>query len=200
MPEAGAVTASRAFVRFARIVDEINRRFGVVAEWLVLFAALASAGNALMRYLFSYSSNGYLEAQWYMFGAVVLLGAPYTFRMNEHVRVDVIYSALLAARTPVGRHFRHSRLPAAGDDLPHLADLGAVLGRLRAGRASSQYGGLIRWPIKLVLPVGFALLALQGLSETGEAHRGARRRPRAATRPTSGRSNDRRHPARRRSD
>lgn len=165
MPEAGTVTASRAFVRFARMVDEINRRFGVVAEWLVLFAALASAGNALMRYLFSYSSNGYLEAQWYMFGAVVLLGAPYTFRMNEHVRVDVIYGLL----TPRARLWVDI-FGIALFLLPAMALLTWLTWSqfwvaFEQGERSSQYGGLIRWPIKLVLPLGFALLALQGLSE-----------------------------------
>jgi len=165
MPEAGARDGPSELVRFARLVDEINRRFGVVAEWLVLFAALASAGNALMRYLFSYSSNGFLEAQWYMFGAVVLLGAPYTFRMNEHVRVDVIYGLL----SPRGRLWVDI-FGIAIFLLPAMALLtwltwDQFVVAYEQGERSSQYGGLIRWPIKLVLPLGFALLALQGLSE-----------------------------------
>jgi TRAP-type mannitol/chloroaromatic compound transport system permease small subunit len=68
----------------------LNARFGVIANWLVLLACLISAAKAGSRYLFNVSSNGWLEIQWYMFGGMVLLGAPYTLRMNEHVRVDLV--------------------------------------------------------------------------------------------------------------
>ncbi len=84
----------RELLKLSRGIDWINGRFGVIATWLVLIACLVSAGNATSRYLFSESSNGWLEAQWYMFAAIVLLGAPYTLRMNEHVRVDLIYGSL----------------------------------------------------------------------------------------------------------
>src|SRR5262249_49897687 len=75
------------FLRLSRAIDWVNAQFAVVANWLVLFACLISAGNAASRYLFSESSNGWLEIQWYMFAGMVLLGAPYTLKMNEHVRV-----------------------------------------------------------------------------------------------------------------
>ena len=75
----------------SRAIDWVNAQFGVIANWLVLLACLISAGNAASRYLFSISANGWLEIQWYMFGGMVLLGAPYTLKMNEHVRVDLLY-------------------------------------------------------------------------------------------------------------
>src|SRR5215470_13466629 len=81
-------------LRLSRGIDCVNGQFAVVANWLVLLACLISAGNAGSRYLFSESSNGWLEIQWYMFAGMVLLGAPYTLRMNEHVRVDLIYGMM----------------------------------------------------------------------------------------------------------
>src|SRR5262245_33890065 len=83
-----------ALVRLSRAIDWVNAQFGVVANWLVLLACLISAGNAFSRYLFSMSSNGWLEIQWYMFAGMVLLGAPYTLKMNEHVRVDLVYGLI----------------------------------------------------------------------------------------------------------
>ena len=78
----------------SRVIDAINDKFGAVATWLVLIACLISAGNAISRYLFNASSNAWLEVQWYMFAAMVLLGGPYTLKVNEHVRVDLFYSAV----------------------------------------------------------------------------------------------------------
>ncbi len=79
-------------VKITRVIDGISDVFGYIAKWLVLLACLVSAGNAVVRYLISYSSNGLLEIQWYMFGGIVLLGAAQTLRLNEHVRVDLLYS------------------------------------------------------------------------------------------------------------
>ncbi len=84
----------------SRAIDSLNARFGVVANWLVLLACLVSAGNAASRYLFSVSSNAWLEIQWYMFAGMVLLGAPYTLKMNEHVRVDLVYG-MVSERTRI---------------------------------------------------------------------------------------------------
>src|SRR3712207_723176 len=81
-----------ALLAISRIIDAFSKTAGRIAEWLVLGACLISAGNATVRYLFSYSSNGLLEIQWYLFGALVFLGAAHTLRMNEHVRVDLVYS------------------------------------------------------------------------------------------------------------
>jgi TRAP-type mannitol/chloroaromatic compound transport system permease small subunit len=150
---------------FSRAVDWLNTQFAFVANWMVLLACLISAGNAASRYLFSESNNGWLEIQWYMFAAMVLLGAPYTLKMNEHVRVDLIYS-MVSERTRIwidilgGIFFL---LPICiilvYFTWPWFVD------SWRIHETSSNAGGLLRWPVKLLLPVGFALMALQGLSE-----------------------------------
>ena len=155
----------RGLLAFSRGIDWINAKFGIVADWMVLIAALISAGNAFSRYLFSESSNGWLEIQWYLFAVMVLLGGPYTLKMNEHVRVDLVYG-MVSERTRIW-------IDIIGGVL-FLLPICVILTYFtwpwfveswRIGEASSNAGGLIRWPVKLVLPVGFALVALQGLSE-----------------------------------
>ena len=84
----------KGLLKLSRGIDWLTTKFGVVATWLVLIACLVSAGNAASRYLFNLSSNGWLEVQWYMFAAIVLLGGAYTLKMNEHVRVDLLYGAV----------------------------------------------------------------------------------------------------------
>jgi TRAP-type mannitol/chloroaromatic compound transport system permease small subunit len=143
----------------------MNGRFGVIATWLVLIACLVSAGNAASRYLFSESSNGWLEAQWYMFAAIVLLGAPYTLRMNEHVRVDLIYGSLSEnARLWIdiigGLFFL---IPICAILIYFTWDWFVESWNIH--EMSPNAGGLVRWPVKLLLPVGFALMILQGISE-----------------------------------
>ena len=152
-------------LRLSRIIDAINDRFGVIANWLVLNACLISAGNAASRYLFNASSNAWLEVQWYMFAGMVLLGGPHTLKRNEHVRVDLIYSSL-SERTRIWIDIICGLL--------FLLPICVILVYFtwpwfteswRINETSSNAGGLIRWPVKLVLPVGFSLMALQGLSE-----------------------------------
>lgn len=155
----------RVLLAISRAIDWVNAQFAVVANWLVLWAALISAGNAASRYLFSESSNGWLEIQWYMFAGMVLLGGPYTLKMNEHVRVDLVYG-MVSERTRIW-------IDIIGG-LFFLLPICLILTwftwpwfveswRLMEG--SSNAGGLIRWPVKLLLPVGFCLMALQGFSE-----------------------------------
>jgi TRAP-type mannitol/chloroaromatic compound transport system permease small subunit len=152
-------------LRLSRIIDAINDRFGVIANWLVLIACLISAGNAASRYLFNASSNAWLEVQWYMFAGMVLLGGPHTLKRNEHVRVDLIYSSL-SERTRIWIDIICGLL--------FLLPICVILVYFtwpwfteswRINETSSNAGGLIRWPVKLVLPVGFSLMALQGVSE-----------------------------------
>ena len=152
-------------LKITRAVDALSDAFGFIAKWLVLLACLVSAGNATIRYLFNYSSNGWLEIQWYMFGGIVFLGAAQTLRMNEHVRVDLLYSNV-SDRTRllidiVG--FSIFLLPA----MTYLIYLTApfFLQSWRLQEVSSNAGGLILWPVKLVLPLGFMLLWLQGVAE-----------------------------------
>lgn len=154
-----------ALLAFSGAVDRLSAAAAKVAEWLVLSACLVSAGNAGIRYLFSYSSNGWLEIQWYMFGALVFLGASHTLRMNEHVRVDLVYSSVSdRARLWIDTvGFACFFLPVT----IYLTALSIPFFRTSflSGEHSSNAGGLILWPIKLMVPLGFALLTLQGLSE-----------------------------------
>lgn len=149
----------------SRGIDRLNAEFGMIANWLVLFACLISAGNAASRYLFSASSNAWLEIQWYMFAGMVLLGAPYTLKMNEHVRVDLIYG-MVSERTRIWIDIICGFL--------FLLPICVILTYFtwpwfveswKIGEVSSNAGGLLRWPVKLMLPVGFFLMALQGISE-----------------------------------
>ncbi|GLK86819.1 TRAP transporter small permease subunit [Ancylobacter defluvii] len=149
----------------SRVIDWVNERFGRVADYCVLFACLISAGNATVRYLFSYSTNGLLEIQWYLFGAVVLLGASYTLKRNEHVRVDLVYMMLsdrgrlwvdsigfIVILIPAGLYLTWLSFPFFWQ--AYVSD-----------EVSQNAGGLILWPAKLLLPLGFFLLTLQGVSE-----------------------------------
>jgi TRAP-type mannitol/chloroaromatic compound transport system permease small subunit len=149
----------------SRVIDSINERLGVIADWLVLLSCLISAGNAFSRYAFSISSNAWLEIQWYMFGALVLLGASYTLKRNEHVRVDIVYSNV-STRKQIGidifgciLFLLPATLIMAYLSWPIFYNAWAH------GEISGNAGGLLRWPIKIFLPIGFALLSLQGISE-----------------------------------
>jgi TRAP-type mannitol/chloroaromatic compound transport system permease small subunit len=149
----------------SRAIDRVSRTAGLAAEWLVLAACLISAGNATIRYLFSYSSNAYLEIQWYLFGALVFLGASYTLRENGHVRVDLVYS-WVSERTRLwidAIGFAVFLIPVCLF-LTYLCTPFFVRS-FQLGEVSNNAGGLILWPIKLALPLGFALLTLQGVSE-----------------------------------
>lgn len=152
-------------VTFTRAIDGISDVAGYIAKWLVLLACLLSAGNALVRYLISYSSNGLLEIQWYMFGGIVLLGAAQTLRLNEHVRVDLLYS-WVSDRTRLWIDifgFTVFLLPVVAY-LTYLT-WPFFLNSFQSSEMSMNAGGLILWPAKGSLPLGFALLFLQGLAE-----------------------------------
>lgn len=150
---------------FSRAVDAVNAAFGRTADWLVLLACLVSAGNAFLRYGYSLGSNAWLELQWYLFAGVVMLGASYTLFRNEHVRVDLVYGSLRErARLWV------DVLGIAFFLLPAMALLAWMtwpffLDSWMRGEMSGSPGGLIRWPAKILLPIGFALMVAQGLSE-----------------------------------
>jgi TRAP-type mannitol/chloroaromatic compound transport system permease small subunit len=155
----------RGLLRVSRVIDAVNDQFGTLANWLVLLAVLISTGNALARYALDIGSNAWLEVQWYMFAAMVFFGAPYVLKVNEHVRVDVIFSAL-SERTRIWIDILGTilfLLPFCAVLIyftwPWFVDSWSI------SEMSSNAGGLIRWPVKLVLPLGFALLALQGISE-----------------------------------
>jgi len=166
---AGMVALAWVFCRqlmpLARLIDKFGGWLGVVASWLVLLACLVSAGNATVRYLVSYSSNAWLELQWYMFAGMVLLGSAYTLRVNEHVRVDLIYG-MVSDRT---RHWI-DLLGGAVFLMPMCLIMiwftwPWFVQSWTLNESSNNAGGLIRWPVILLLPVGFTLILLQGISE-----------------------------------
>jgi TRAP-type mannitol/chloroaromatic compound transport system permease small subunit len=155
----------KILLAFARIVDAVNERCARIAAWLTLIACLISCGNALARYLLGVSSNAWLEIQWYLFGALVMLGASWTLNRNEHVRVDVVYGRL-STRAQLWVDL----LGAALFLLPATALIGWLswpmfFNSWHIGEVSPNAGGLLRWPIKIFVPLGMALLTLQGLSE-----------------------------------
>ena len=152
-------------LNFSHLVDRCNDMIGKLVRWLVLAAVLISAGNAIVRKIFNTSSNGLLEIQWYLFAAVFMLGAGYAFLRNVHVRIDFV-SSKLSKRT-------NAIIDAAGI-VVFLIPLCLILIRLSwpffynawvTGEMSSNAGGLIRWPVLALIPLGFAILLLQALSE-----------------------------------
>ena len=154
-----------ALVQVSRWIDAINERVGKWAAWLGLAAVIVCTGNAVARYAFNQASNAWLELQWYFNAAVFLLIAGYALRRNEHVRIDVINSRL-SPRTRawidiVGGAFM--LLPAA--IIIAWYSWPTLVTSFQIREYSSDPGGLIRWPVRLLIPVAFTLLALQGLSE-----------------------------------
>ena len=155
----------KALLALSRAIDALTERIGQFVIWLVLVATLVSAGNALARWALGASSNAWLEIQWYLFGAVFLLAAGYTLKHNGHVRIDIFYGRLgpkgQAVIDLIGGLF--FLLPMAG----LLAWLAwpMFMDAWTTHEMSPDSGGLLRWPVKLLLPVGFGLLALQGVAE-----------------------------------
>ncbi|WP_412481177.1 TRAP transporter small permease subunit [Azonexus sp. IMCC34839] len=152
-------------LKLSQLIDWLNERVGKGAFWLVLLMTVISAGNATYRFIFNDSSNGMLEIQWYLFAAVFLLASAYTLQKNEHVRIDVLSGKLsprgLAIIDIIGTLF--FLLPMVV--LVLWLSLPLVAESFKINEMSSNAGGLIRWPVKALLPLGFTLLALQGISE-----------------------------------
>lgn len=152
-------------LKVSRLIDALSERVGRLVYWLVLAAVLLSAGNAIVRKLFNMSSNSLLEAQWYLFSAVFLLCSGYTLLRNEHVRIDVIVGRLSTkAQTwidilgtiffllPMALLFVYLSWPVFVRTFTH-------------NEISTNAGGLVIWPARLLVPIGFTLLSLQGVSE-----------------------------------
>lgn len=155
----------KSLLAISQHIDRASRVAARVAIWLVLICALVSALNAISRYALDLSSNAWLELQWYMFAGTVLLGAPHLLATNGHVRVDLFYARL----NPRQRNW----LDLAGLILFLLPFSIFMLTTSwpwfveswQIQEISSNAGGLLRWPVKLLLPIGFALLIAQGVSE-----------------------------------
>lgn len=154
-----------ALLALSRAIDRLSEFVGKWVSWLILVSILVSAVNAVIRKAFNVSSNAWLELQWYLFGAAFMLAAAYTLKQNEHIRIDVVYGLL-------PRRVQHWI-----DLLGHLLFLMPfallmvyffvpyTLFSYRSGEVSTNSGGLIIWPAKAILLVGFTLLAIQGISE-----------------------------------
>jgi len=154
-----------ALLKLSRLIDSISEFIGRWVAWLVLLAVLISAINAVIRKAFDMSSNAFLEIQWYLFAAIFLLAAGYTMLRQEHVKIDVILHRFTRA-TQVKIEifgivaFLFPFVFAVVDLVLPL-----VIRAYTSGEMSSNAGGLIRWPVFALVPVGFALLGLQGVSE-----------------------------------
>ena len=155
----------KVLLGLSRLIDGLNERIGKLACWLVLAAVLVSAGNAVVRKVFDTSSNAFLEGQWYMFATLFLLSGGYTLLKQEHVRIDVIYLRF-SRRTQVGIDLFGTILFLLPMSLLMLyLSWPYFTNAFISGETSANAGGLIQWPVKMMMPVGFTLLALQGVSE-----------------------------------
>lgn len=161
----GGNAMMKALLGLSRAIDELNERVGHLVYWLVLIMVLVSAANATSRYALSIASNAWLELQWYLFSAVFLLCSGYTLRHNEHIRIDVVSSrfsrrtqiwidvfGLIFFLLPISVYMMWSSWPI-------------FMNAWNSGEISASAGGLIRWPARLLVPAGFFLLTLQGVSE-----------------------------------
>lgn len=154
-----------ALLPVARLIDRVNGVIGRAAAWLILVAVLVSAGNAIIRKAMNISSNAWLELQWYLFGAVFMICAAWTLREDEHVRVDVLSSRLSPrARVRIDL-ICHILFLLPFVVLMVYLSWPFVISSYTSGEQSSNAGGLIRWPAKLWILIGFAMLTAQAVSE-----------------------------------
>ena len=154
-----------SLLSLSRLIDALNERVGSLVRWLVLAAVLISAANAVSRKAFNLSSNAYLEVQWYLFSAVFLLAAGYTLLRQEHVKIDVL-SGRFSKRSQIWIEI----VGLAVFVLPFVVyiiklAMPLVINAYTTGEMSSNAGGLIRWPVYALLPLGLALLGIQAISE-----------------------------------
>ncbi len=152
-------------LRLSGLIDGLNERIGKTIYWLILAAVLVSSGNATVRYIFSNSSNAWLELQWYLFSAVFILCSGYTLMRNEHIRIDIING-----RFPKRVRIWIDIIGGLFFLLPMTLMIMALswpifVDSFGRNEVSLNAGGLLQWPFKLIVPVGFFLLALQGISE-----------------------------------
>jgi TRAP-type mannitol/chloroaromatic compound transport system permease small subunit len=155
----------KSLLRFAHAVDWVNERLARIALWAVFLSCMVSAVNATLRYLISESSNAWLELQWYLFAVTVMLGAPFVLKVNEHVRVDVIYSRLAPRRQALVDLFGLVVFLMPAALLLAWLSWPYVLDSYLTHEMSSNSGGLLRWPFKVLIPIGFGMLSLQGIAE-----------------------------------
>jgi len=156
----------KILLALSRAIDMLNEYAGRGARWLILACILISAGNAVARYGFSLSSNGLLEIQWYLYSIVFLGAAGYTLKQNAHVRIDLIAGRLSPRAQAWIDIFGHLFMLLPVCTIMLWFGWAAFLESLRINEVSADAGGLLRWPIKFLVPAAFGLLILQGVSET----------------------------------
>ena len=155
----------KLLLKISNLIDGINERVGQSIIWLILIAVLISAANAIIRKLFNYSSNAFLEMQWYLFSGIFLLGAGYTLLHNEHVRIDIILGKF-SKRTQTWVDIFGTTFFLLPMSLSVLwLSSSFFMQAYTSNEMSLNAGGLILWPAKLLIPTGFLLLSLQGISE-----------------------------------
>jgi TRAP-type mannitol/chloroaromatic compound transport system permease small subunit len=155
----------QALLALSRGIDAATTRLGQWVAWLVVAAALISAGNAIIRKLFDLSSNAWLELQWWLYAAVFLLAAPWTLKLNEHIRIDIVsqrFSRRLRNIIEIVGHV-FFLLPVVA--LVVWTSVPFFLTSYAQNEQSSNFGGLPQWPAKFLIPLAFAVLFVQGLSE-----------------------------------
>lgn len=155
----------KGLMRLSGVIDRISLFFGWISAGLVLLSCLTSATNAMLRYLFNMSSNAWLEVQWQMFAGIFLLGAAQVLKMNEHVRVDLLYGS----RSHRGKLWTDV-FGIVAFLFPSMAIMSFFaweffMTSYLSNEHSSNAGGTILWPVKFLLPLGLGLVLLQGLSE-----------------------------------
>jgi len=155
----------RGLLSLSRAIDRLTAWIGQAAAWLVLAAVLLSAGNAIMRKAFDYSSNAFLELQWYLFGAVFMLAAAYTLQQNQHIRIDILSAGWSRRTRDVVDLACHVLFLAPFVGLMAWLSWPFFLSSFRSGEVSASSGGLVLWPAKGLIFAGFALLCLQAVSE-----------------------------------
>jgi TRAP-type mannitol/chloroaromatic compound transport system permease small subunit len=153
------------FLTACRFIDRINAFLGRSVMWLILLAILVSAGNAIIRKAFDISSNAWLELQWYLFGWAFLVAASYTLQQNEHIRIDIISNALSRRTRNWIDIFGHAFMLLPFTLLMIFLSWPFFLRAFRSGEMSGSAGGLIIWPGRLAVLVGFILLFFQAVSE-----------------------------------
>lgn len=155
----------RAMLGLCSAIDAMNTHVARGVKWLVLISILIAATNAVVRKLFSISSNAYLEAQWYLFSAVFLLGAGFALLRGEHVKIDILIGRLSRRKQAMIEIFGAAFFLLPFCTITFWLSLSPVVAKIASGEVSQNEGGLLLWPAWSLIPIGFLLLALQGVSE-----------------------------------
>lgn len=164
-PETRSSAGLPALVAACRRIDAVTARLGKAVSWLILLAILVSAVNAVVRKLFDVSSNSWLELQWVLFAAVFLLCSPWTLREDEHIRIDIVNARLGRTARNLVDLFGHLAFLLPFSLVMMVTSWPFATASLALGEQSMNAGGLPQWPAKLLIPLGFTVLFVQGLSE-----------------------------------